>query len=67
VQVLATHEGEPVVVQQGRIMASAFHPEIAGDSRLHELWLRSLAAATSSHDGLTSQEQTIKAAAEERK
>jgi 5'-phosphate synthase pdxT subunit len=67
VQVLATHEGEPVVVQQGRIMASAFHPEIAGDSRLHELWLRSLAAATSSYDGLTSQEQTIKAAAEERK
>jgi 5'-phosphate synthase pdxT subunit len=33
VQVLATHEGEPVVVQQGRIMAAAFHPEIAGRPR----------------------------------
>ena len=68
VQVLATHEGEPVVVQQGRIMATAFHPEIAGDSCLHELWLRSLEPATSSPDGITSQEQFVKkAAAEEQK
>lgn len=68
VQVLATHEGEPVVVQQGRIMAAAFHPEIAGDSRLHELWLRSLDRATNSPDDVTPQEQlATKAAVEERK
>jgi 5'-phosphate synthase pdxT subunit len=68
VQVLATHEGEPVVVQQGRIMAAAFHPEIAGDSRLHELWLRSLEPAVSSPDDITSQEQfATKATAEEQK
>ena len=42
VEVLATHDGEPVVVRQGRIVATSFHPEIAGDLRLHQLWLRSL-------------------------
>lgn len=36
VTVLAGHEGAPVVVRQGRLLAAAFHPEIAGDPRLHE-------------------------------
>jgi pyridoxal 5'-phosphate synthase pdxT subunit len=36
VEVLAEHGGQPVVVQQGSILAAAFHPEIAGDPRLHE-------------------------------
>lgn len=39
VEVLASHHGEPVVVREGRLMAAAFHPEIAGDDRLHRLWL----------------------------
>lgn len=42
VEVLARYEGSPVVVRRGRVMAAAFHPEIAGDARLHALWLRSL-------------------------
>jgi 5'-phosphate synthase pdxT subunit len=47
VEVLATHEGEPVLVQQqspnGQVlMAAAFHPEIADDSRLHQLWIKAL-------------------------
>jgi pyridoxal 5'-phosphate synthase pdxT subunit len=36
VQVLAEHGGGPVVVRQGNVLAAAFHPEIAGDHRLHE-------------------------------
>ncbi len=40
VEVLAEHGGRPVVVRQGRILAAAFHPEMAGDSRLHEHLLR---------------------------
>jgi 5'-phosphate synthase pdxT subunit len=36
VEVLAEHGGQPVVVQQGSILAATFHPEIAGDPRLHE-------------------------------
>lgn len=39
VEVLAEHEGHPVVVRQGSLLASTFHPEIAGDPRLHELVL----------------------------
>lgn len=44
VEVLARHEGFPVVVRHGRVMAASFHPEIAGDAQLHVLWLRSLQA-----------------------
>jgi len=36
VEVLAQHGGVPVVVRQGGLLASAFHPELAGDPRLHE-------------------------------
>ncbi len=36
VEVLAEHEGIPVAVQQGNLMAASFHPEMAGDPRLHE-------------------------------
>jgi len=35
VETLATHAGRPVVVRQGSMLAAAFHPEIAGDARLH--------------------------------
>ncbi len=35
VEVLARHEGEPVLVRQGRVLACTFHPEIAGESALH--------------------------------
>jgi 5'-phosphate synthase pdxT subunit len=40
VEVLAEHAGTPVVVQQGKIVAAAFHPEMAGDPRLHDHLLR---------------------------
>ncbi len=39
VEVLAEHDGLPVVVRQGKLVAAAFHPEIAGDARLHALLL----------------------------
>jgi 5'-phosphate synthase pdxT subunit len=35
VEVLGTLEGEAVLVEQGALLASAFHPELAGDDRLH--------------------------------
>jgi 5'-phosphate synthase pdxT subunit len=40
VEVLAEHGGRPVVVQQRNVVAAAFHPEMAGDPRLHEHLLR---------------------------
>lgn len=39
VEVLARHEGRPVVVRQGSMLAATFHPEIAGDPRLHAYFL----------------------------
>jgi 5'-phosphate synthase pdxT subunit len=41
VEVLASHGGLPVLVRRDKIFAATFHPEIAGDPRLHALWLRS--------------------------
>jgi pyridoxal 5'-phosphate synthase pdxT subunit len=37
VEVLARLDGEPVLVRQGRVLAATFHPEIAGDDRVHRL------------------------------
>jgi len=39
VEVLATFRGEPVLVRQGNLLAATFHPEIAGDPRLHKFFL----------------------------
>jgi 5'-phosphate synthase pdxT subunit len=39
-EVLASHEGRPVAVRQGSVMALAFHPELSGDLRLHREFLR---------------------------
>jgi 5'-phosphate synthase pdxT subunit len=39
VEVLATYEGDPVVVRQGRVLLAAFHPELTGDDRLHRMFL----------------------------
>ena len=38
VEVLAEVDGHPVAVREGQILAVSFHPEIAGDTRLHR-WL----------------------------
>jgi 5'-phosphate synthase pdxT subunit len=40
VEVLATVDGHPVLCRQGRVMVSAFHPELTGDLRLHEQFLQ---------------------------
>lgn len=39
VRVLAEYEGHPVMVQQGAVLATAFHPELTEDSRVHALLL----------------------------
>ena len=35
-------DGRPIAVRQGRVLATAFHPELTPDRRLHELLLRML-------------------------
>jgi len=44
VQVLARVGEHPVAVRQGRVLATSFHPEVAGDDRLHALFLSVIAA-----------------------
>ena len=39
VEVLATEGSDPVVVRQGRAMASTFHPELSADKRVHQVFL----------------------------
>jgi 5'-phosphate synthase pdxT subunit len=39
VQVLAELDDRPILVRQGALLAAAFHPEIAGDDRLHRMLL----------------------------
>jgi 5'-phosphate synthase pdxT subunit len=43
VEVLAQIDGHPVAVREGSILAVAFHPELAGETRLHG-WLLDRAA-----------------------
>jgi 5'-phosphate synthase pdxT subunit len=41
-KVLATYNGDPVWVEQGRLMATTFHPELTQDSRVHQRFLEKL-------------------------
>jgi 5'-phosphate synthase pdxT subunit len=40
VEVLAKRDGHPVLVRQGRVIAATFHPELTGDTRVHEEFLK---------------------------
>ncbi len=40
VEVDATVDGHPVLCRQGPIVVAAFHPELSGDSRIHERFLQ---------------------------
>jgi len=40
VDVLATFEGRPVVLEQGNLLAASFHPELVGETGLHEYLAR---------------------------
>lgn len=44
VRTLATYQGHGVIAQQGRILVSAFHPELTNDHRLHEYFISLLAS-----------------------
>jgi len=41
-KVLATYQGDPVWVEQGRHMVTTFHPELTPDSRVHQRFLEKL-------------------------
>jgi len=45
VQMLAQRDGHPVMVRQENILATAFHPELSPDRRVHEYFLDMVRAA----------------------
>jgi len=40
VEVLGEHEGEPVLVRDGRLLLATFHPELTDDLRVHARFLQ---------------------------
>lgn len=47
VRTLATHRGQPVLVREGRILVSTFHPELSTDPRVHRYFLDEVAGVSS--------------------
>ena len=43
VETLATRDGSPTLVKQGRLLAATFHPELTEDVRVHQLFLEMVA------------------------
>lgn len=41
-KVLASYQGDPVLVEQGRHLAATFHPELTDDSRVHLMFLQKI-------------------------
>ena len=39
VEILATLDGHPIAARQGSLLVAAFHPELGGETRLHERFL----------------------------
>jgi 5'-phosphate synthase pdxT subunit len=39
VEVLASHEGHPVAIREGSVLACAFHPELTDDPRFHAIFM----------------------------
>ena len=40
VEVLASRDGDPVLIRQGHLLAATFHPELSEDRRVHQLFIR---------------------------
>jgi pyridoxal 5'-phosphate synthase pdxT subunit len=49
VTVLAERDGFPVLVEQGKIMAATFHPELSADRRVHERFVELVRANAAKH------------------
>jgi 5'-phosphate synthase pdxT subunit len=43
IEVLAEDAGHPVLVRQGRVLASTFHPELTDDPAVHEYFIKLMA------------------------
>jgi 5'-phosphate synthase pdxT subunit len=51
VEVLARRDGSPVLVRQGDLFASTFHPELSPDRRVHKLFVDTVIASLATRFG----------------
>jgi 5'-phosphate synthase pdxT subunit len=51
VEVLAEHEGHPVAIREGTVLACAFHPELTDDPRIHALFMAMTTTAAERRSG----------------
>jgi len=42
VEIVGQLNGEPVLVRQNKVLAASFHPELAGDARMHQYFLENM-------------------------
>ena len=59
VEVLAAHEGTPVLVRHGSAMAASFHPELGDDSRIHSMFVDLVRNDRPSTDRTSSQHASL--------
>jgi pyridoxal 5'-phosphate synthase pdxT subunit len=52
---------KPVVCRQGPVLVTSFHPELAADPRLHDLFLRSTGAGNMRHKGTKIRKENVRA------
>ena len=46
VEVLAVHDGHPVLVRDGDVWGATFHPELSGDLRVHQQFVHTISSIT---------------------
>jgi len=62
VEILASHQGHAVAAREGWVLVTAFHPELTGDTRMHDAFLSivrrasSTAGATGARAGVPTEE-----------
>jgi len=49
IEVLAKHQGKPVLVQKGKILAATFHPELTTDTTVHQHFLDMVSSGSAKH------------------
>jgi 5'-phosphate synthase pdxT subunit len=45
-KILATYQGAPVLVEEGKHLAATFHPELSGNQRIHRHFVEKIAAGS---------------------
>jgi len=55
VEVLASHDGHPVAIREGGVLASAFHPELTDDPRFHAIFM-AMTTSASAREGASKEE-----------